>query len=117
VGGKRVAEVLGTEVLDNRTGSLTQCCFANVRLPLEFKVLEGTREGEGLDVEEAGKIGKWLNVAAAKEFDTYLQIAFVSGALWVRLSGQIYLELGDFEWVGLRLRELCNRIQKGDRTA
>ena len=117
MGGKRAAEILGTEVLDNRTGSLTQCCFANVRLPLEFKPPESTREGEGFDVEEAGKIGKWLNVTAAKEFDTYLQIAFVSGALWVRLSGQIYLELGDFEWVGLRLRELCDRIQKGEVTA
>jgi hypothetical protein len=117
VGGKRVAEILGTEVLDNRTGSLTQCCFANVRLPLEFKVSGSTREGEGFDMEEAGKIGKWLNVTAAKEFDTYLQIAFVSGALWVRLSGQIYLELGDFEWVVLRLRELCGRIQKSEVTA
>jgi hypothetical protein len=67
-------------------------------------------------VEEAGKIGKWLNVTAAKEFDTYLQIALVSGSLWVRLSGQIYLELGDFEWVGWRLRELCDRIQKGEVT-
>jgi hypothetical protein len=34
--------------------------------------------------------------------------------MWVRLSGQIYLEVRDFEWVGERLKELCGRVKKGE---
>jgi hypothetical protein len=105
---------------------MNECCFANVRLPLNFQTHDGnTGEGKGkvfkaeeagkvFKAEEAGKIGKWINVTAAKEFDTYLQIAFHADAMWVRLSAQIYLEVADFEWVGYRLEELCGRVQKGE---
>ena len=44
------------------------------------------------------------------------RIFLVCGALWVGLNGQTYLEFGDFEWVDLRLRELCEKIQKGEVT-
>jgi len=29
-----MAEILGTEVLENKTGTLSRCCFVNVRWPL-----------------------------------------------------------------------------------
>lgn len=115
-GGDRVAEILGTEVMDNRTGTLRQCCFANVKLPLAFRVdgEEHRPEESTFGVDEAPRIQKWLNATAIKEFDTYLQIAYHSGAMWVRLSGQIYLEPRDFEWIGFRLKELCGRLADGE---
>lgn len=114
IGGKRVADILGTEVMDNETRTLTQCCFANVRLPLPFKRDGVQQQQKEFSLDEAPKIQKWLNSTAVKEFDTYLQLAFHSGAIWVRLSGQIYLDLGDFEWVGFRLKELCEKLEKGE---
>lgn len=110
-----MAEILGTELMDNKTSSLSQCCFANVKLPLVFKKRDENSyfNEEALDPEDIGLVQKWLNAKAAKEFDTYLQIAFHYGNMWVRLSAQTYLELRDFEWVGVRLKELCARAQKG----
>jgi selenocysteine lyase/cysteine desulfurase len=112
VGGECVAEILGTEVMDNKSGSMSKCCFANVRLPLDFK-----RDGEAqsqhhLSIHDVLKALRWLNYTAVKEFDTYLQIGFHSGAMWVRLSGQIYLSIKDFDWVGFKLKELCDRLNK-----
>jgi hypothetical protein len=119
LGGAKAAEILGTDVMGAgfEGSGMNECCFANVRLPLNFQTHDGnTGEGKGkvFKAEEAGKIGKWINVTAAKEFDTYLQIAFHADAMWVRLSAQIYLEVADFEWVGYRLEELCGRVQKGE---
>jgi hypothetical protein len=118
-GGKRVVDILGTEVIDNKSGTLSQCYFANVKLPLVFTKPDGNHSyphpsQKPLDSEDVGKVQRWLNATAVKEFDTYLQIAFHSGYMWVRLSGQIYLELKDFEWVGEKLKELCKRAQKGE---
>jgi len=114
VGGNRVAEILGTDVMNNKTMSLSKCCFANVRLPLAFKLAGEVQGQRQFDLDDAPKLQLWLNIRAVKEFDTYLQIAFHSGAMWVRLSGQIYLELKDFEWVGFKLKELCNRLEQGE---
>jgi len=114
-GGELAAEILGTDTMNNKTESLTKCCFTNVRLPLIFKRNDHTQQG-GFDVDDAPKIQRWLNATVMKEFDTYLQIDFHSGFMWVRLSGQIYLELKDFEWVGFRLKDLCERLSSGKIT-
>lgn len=112
-GGKRVAEILGTEIMVNKSGSINNCCFTNVRLPLVFKP-DGEPIGKGeFSVIDAPKIGVLVNAVAFKEFDTYLQIGWHAGILWVRLSGQIYLEFGDFEWIGFKLGDLCRRIRDG----
>lgn len=111
-GGKRVAEILGTSTMDNKTRTISQCCFSNVELPLKFKDGSQRQQGE-FGSDGVPKIQKWLNATAVKEFDTYLQIAFHAGIMWVRLSGQIYLELDDFEWVGFRLKDLCSRLTSG----
>jgi hypothetical protein len=112
-GRAKAAEVLGTEVMgaDFVGSEMTKCCFAMVRLPLNF-----TSNGseKGFKPKDAGNIGKWINITAVKEFDTYLQIAYHAGSMWVRLSGQIYLEVADFEWVGYKLKELCRRAEKGE---
>jgi hypothetical protein len=114
-GGHRAAEILGTETMGSgfRGSRMGECCFANVKLPLNFQK-NVKEDGKILKVEDAAKIGKWINVTALKEFDTYLQMAFHAGNMWVRLSGQIYLEVRDFEWVGERLKELCGRIERGE---
>lgn len=116
-GGIRVAKILGTSVMDNSTNTISKCCFTNVLLPITFADSGVSTQSPGeFTQEDASKIQQWLNITAVKEFDTYLQIAYFGGAMWVRLSGQIYLEVEDFEWVGLKLKELCNRVHRGEST-
>lgn len=118
-GGAAVASVLGTHVLSNFSGRMDYTCFTNIALPLKFSnhcedILEGSDEGKIFDVGMADEIGAWINRTAVNEYDTYLQIAFHSGFLWVRLSAQIYLELRDFEWVAGKLAILCKRLRDGE---
>jgi len=114
-GGRRVAEILGTWAMDNETKSMSQCAFSNVALPLRFGEKDENKDRKRVfGVDEAAMVQNWLNVTAVKEFDTYLQIALHAGVMWVRLSAQIYLEMSNFEWVGWRLKGLCERIERGE---
>lgn len=104
-------------MMETESKNMNQCAFANIALPLKFGGKDDEEKDEGkkvFGVDEAGKVQKWLNVTAVKEFDTYLQIALHAGVMWVRLSAQIYVEMKDFEWVGWRLKELCERLESGD---
>lgn len=61
-GGKRAAEILGTEAMGTgfEGSKMNECCFANVRLPLNFKAGgDAERGGKGFEAKDAGKIGKW----------------------------------------------------------
>jgi hypothetical protein len=135
-GGDIVGGILGTSVMGGQDGEsrMRECAFVNVELPLKFQRIHLENKREGIeevkslssdasgdrftrtifDAADADKISKWINMTAVKEFDTYLQMAFHAGFLWVRLSGQIYLELGDFEWVGVVLKGLCERVENGE---
>jgi len=108
-GGDRAAEMLGTAVMDNATGNMRNCAFANVRLPLEIG------EGEGMVKEsEASGVGQWIAKTAVEEFETFLAVAFYQGHWWWRVSAQIYLEVKDLEWGAGVLKELCGRVKKGE---
>jgi hypothetical protein len=48
------------------------------------------------------------------EYNTFVAIYEYDGKLWTRISGQIYLELKDFEWLGGVLKSLCERVQSGE---
>ncbi|KAI9816265.1 MAG: hypothetical protein M1827_001866 [Pycnora praestabilis] len=108
--GQRVASILGTEVLQNEEGTLTNCCFANVRLPLAIS------SSPGLGVKEADAFAavQWMCKTMIDESNTFMAIVFYGGAFWFRLSGQIYLELSDFEWAAGVLKGLCERVAKGE---
>jgi len=113
-GGQRVAGILGTEVMENKSGTLSRCAFANVRLPLKFG--SGSEGGEGsFSADGARKVKEWVKLKAFEEADTYLQLAFYTGSMWVRFSGQIYLGLEDFELAGHKLKELCERLSENPR--
>jgi len=95
-GGKKVAEVLGTDVLGGASSSFQRCCFTNVRLPLTVEEL-GVNAGRGREV------AKWMQEPTPAEYETYLPIRFYDGKFWCRVSGQIYLTVEDFEWAAKTL--------------
>lgn len=106
----RVAEILGTEVLENKTGTLGNCCLSNVRLPLKLEEVAALAK-----TQDVGKlVNNWFTSSLVRDYNTFIAIVFYGGAWWVRLSGQAYLELADFEWAGGVLKEVCARARKGE---
>ncbi|KAK3313616.1 aminotransferase family protein-like protein [Apodospora peruviana] len=110
-GGDRAAEILGTEVLDNKSGSIRRCGFANVRLP----IIVGMREDDG-DITEADvvAVSRFIYITAAKDYNTYMQTFFYNRHFWTRFSATIYLEVADIEWGARTLLEICERVKKGE---
>ena len=92
-GGHSLAKILGTETMQNSEDTLGQCCFTNVRLPLLFN----TERRGGLECAEGPDVVKWTMDRALCEFNTWIPGKYYAGAVWVRLSAQIYLGIKDFE--------------------
>ncbi|KAL2128318.1 hypothetical protein VTI74DRAFT_9359 [Chaetomium olivicolor] len=119
-GGKKVAEILGTKILDNESQSLTRCSMVNVALPLAVQPEDGkTLEGDMASLPtvpkaEASKATNWMAKKLVDEYKTFMVVYLYQGRFWSRLSAQVYLELADFEWAGNTLKELCERVAKGE---
>ncbi|KAI1078047.1 PLP-dependent transferase [Whalleya microplaca] len=123
-GGELMAAIMGTQVLENSTGTLGECCFTNVRLPLEIEPIGAPIEdrwehkhkpaGKRIPAGEAHAIADWITKTSVDEFDTFIATRFYAGAFWIRISGQVYLERADFEWAAHVLLELCSRV-KGEQ--
>lgn len=56
----------------------------------------------------------WMQKTLVDEFNTFVAIYPYDGKLWTRISGQIYLELKDFEWLGGVLKGLLERVRAGE---
>lgn len=94
---KHVSGVLGTEILDNKAGTLTQCAMANIRLPISVAKAQELAAKAGLAEVEVGlAVRDWICSTFVDEYETFIQIFFYGGAWWCRLSGQVYLDMRDF---------------------
>jgi len=116
-GSRKIAEVLRTEIMDNKAGTLTQCCMVNVRLPLQISHSQETRTAQGEYVVKPGygvDATAWMLDTLMDEYKTFIAIYYFQDAWWARMSGQVYLEMADFEWAGRILKELCERVGKGE---
>jgi selenocysteine lyase/cysteine desulfurase len=111
----RGAEILGTEVLDNSTQTMTNCCLTNTRLPLSYSEIEAVAVKAGVKKDDvAVLVRNWMSKVLADESNTFMALFFYANAWWVRWSAQVYLELEDFEWGAKTLLELCERVKKGE---
>jgi selenocysteine lyase/cysteine desulfurase len=108
--GKRVAEILGTEVLENKTGTLGNCCFTNVRLPLKLDEVVHVANKDTVGVP----VVNFLSALLVRGYGTFMALIFYGGAWWVRFSAQTYLEIADFEKAGEILKEVCGRVLEGE---
>ena len=62
---------------------------------------------------EGPYVVKWIMDRVLCEFNTWIPGKIYAGAIWVRLSAQIYLEIKEFEWAAGVLRDLCDRVVQG----
>jgi len=124
-GGLKVAEILGTKVLDNKTRTMSDCCMTNVLLPISKSPVSGTSLPDfvGLHIadDQLAKIDAADGPAALRfmesallESKTFFVLIELQGQFYARLSAQVYLEMSDFEWVGHKLKKICERVGKGE---
>jgi hypothetical protein len=112
---KHAAKEWGTEVLENSTGTLGNCCMSNVRLPLSFSSVQGLASEAGVETEGLENVVReWICRLFVDEYHTFIMVRWYAGAFWVRFSGQVYLEDSDFAWGTKILSEICERVLKGE---
>lgn len=115
-GAALVASLLSTNVLENRTGTLTNCSMANVRVPI-WVGSKGDGAGAGdivIPQEDAAAVFQWLEKVQVEEYLTFMAFFIRWGRFWVRLSAQVYLDMEDYEWTGKTIMEMCDRVGKGE---
>jgi selenocysteine lyase/cysteine desulfurase len=97
-GGELVANILGTDVLENEEKSLT-ALMVNVRLPIE------AHDGDGYYLD------RFLDEGAYK-YKCFAPAYKYHGVWYTRLSAQVYMEESDFKKAAHVLKEICEQLEK-----
>ncbi|KAK5175495.1 uncharacterized protein LTR77_000634 [Saxophila tyrrhenica] len=106
--GAILSGILKTEVMENREGTLGNCNFSNVRLPLSSNALTAG------DAAQIASIGQWIAKTLVQDYKTFIAIIYYDQSWWMRLSAQVYLGEEDFQWAGRVLAEVCSRVENGE---
>ena len=56
----------------------------------------------------------WIERILVEEYNTFVPVFEYKGRIYTRVSGQVYLEVRDFEWLGNVLRGVCERVGEGE---
>lgn len=121
-GAQIIAEILGTEILDNEEGTLTKCAMQNIRLPIgtnkegrfvTTKEREGTVKTFLVEAEKAGALTHYLQQAMIEDFNTFIPVILYRGNWYARISGQVYLDEEDFKFAGTVLQKLVEKVKNG----
>ena len=93
---------------------MRQCAMTTVRLPIAVADDPAGAMPSGASViltpEEANRASEFCHRTFLRKYDTFVPVFRHGSWLWTRLSGQVYLEKADFEWLGEVLGELCEQI-------
>ncbi|KLO08806.1 PLP-dependent transferase [Schizopora paradoxa] len=95
-GGRKLAELLGTSVMD-QDGEFT-ANMANVKLPMD-------------DIPVSAATDSKIMRALFIDWNCYAAHFHHNGSWWVRCSAQIYNEISDFEYLGRALMRICEEIR------
>ena len=119
-GADIVAAALETGVLqepDLKPGEqsrMRQCAMTTVRLPIAVADDPATVKAPGryrvISPVEAPLVFNQIQNSLQEQYNTFVPVFQHGSWLWTRLSGQIFLEKSDFEWLGEILRALCDQI-------
>ncbi|KAG0764450.1 hypothetical protein G6F16_008451 [Rhizopus arrhizus] len=98
-GGKLVANMLGTQVMENSTKTLT-ASMVNIELPIPSTVKLSDYE-----------ITRFFMKKSIFEHNSILNVYKNNNKWWVRLCSQIYLELDDFRLAGEIIIKLLKELE------
>ncbi|PCH42561.1 PLP-dependent transferase [Wolfiporia cocos MD-104 SS10] len=104
-GGKRLAEVMQTKVIDE-TGELT-LNMTNVLLPLPVE----TTKGEIYTSATLNEINTMFRERLLYDYNAYAGHYFHAGGWWCRCSAQVWNEISDFEYIGSAFSAICKEIK------
>ncbi|KAL6823240.1 pyridoxal phosphate-dependent transferase [Trichoderma camerunense] len=108
-------EKLAVEILQTRTLPMTETkrvAFANVQLPLKISSSNLGENEDSIPLEDVSDVINFILQHLAQDYNTFVNLGFISESLWARFSAQVYLELEDFEYGAKALKELCDRVLK-----
>ncbi|CAO1635773.1 unnamed protein product [Parajaminaea phylloscopi] len=111
LGGHRVSQILGTEVLETSPEPTLTASMVNVRLPLATRTI-GTDPVEWLRGSGGGE--QFFFDTLTDDFATNVPVLVHNKAIYARLSAQVWLDLDDFEYAGRALKEVCRRVEAGE---
>ncbi|KAL1759702.1 pyridoxal phosphate-dependent transferase [Schizophyllum commune] len=113
-GGKRIAEILQTEMMYPDEASGMELSMVNVALPLPaFGKVVGPGAGGEISKEEYAfqmKVQGLIQRKLLEERNLGPTRYYHNGRLWLRISGQVWLEMEDFEKVGWGVKEVCEEV-------
>ena len=121
-----VASALGTQVMQETTKSaessqMRRCSMTTVRLPFAVENDRGSDSPSPSEYpspypafkkSELPAVVDFILTTLVDKYATYVPVFVYSGALWTRLSAQIYLEKSDFEWLAGVLKDICDAVGK-----
>ena len=55
-----------------------------------------------------------MNRKLISDYRTFVALFKYNDRIWARISAQVYLDIGDFEWAGRVLLELSGRVTRGE---
>jgi selenocysteine lyase/cysteine desulfurase len=108
-GSMAIAKILGTEVIDNKSHTLTNCCLVNVVLPLTASA-EKIPGINTVNPQFGWEATEWMTKVLVDDYNTFIAITYFQDQWWARLSGQVYLDLDDFVLAGKALKEVCEKV-------
>ncbi|KAJ8588457.1 PLP-dependent transferase [Rhizopogon salebrosus TDB-379] len=97
-GGKRLADLLGTSVMDPE-GDLT-LNMVNVELPIPG------------DIKYSDEINALLQNTLLLEWNAYGAHYYHNGKWWTRCSAQVWNEISDFEVLAIAFKDACTKVVK-----
>lgn len=108
IGGEKVAQILGTFVLDNEDSTWSSCSMTNVRLPITRSVLSDHSS------KMADVIAAWIMQTMILEHEIAVNVFTFDDGTYARMCAQVYNTLEHFERAGFRLKEACERARNGE---
>jgi hypothetical protein len=72
-GGKVVAKILETEILDNSTNTVTECCLVNVRLPLKISSAK-LASANTVKPEYSREVTQWMLETLIEDHKSFIAI-------------------------------------------
>lgn len=103
--------------------NIRRCAMFNVQMPLAFKdnhEMNSYVPHPSTSPFPLAQYQRCHNRVGMDASQAYHRIWYFAkfyahaGWLWLRLSGQIYLEIKYFEWIGQIARGLCERVASGE---